>query len=560
VIDYTVRAIEYALHATDKANRRSYGNWTILAAKRFLGDLKRAKAKKPPFYFSVSQANKACAFVEQLPHVEGVWDTPNIVLHASDIFFICQLFGFRKEDGTRRYTTALKATARKNAKSTICAAIALYCQTMEREIGPQIIAAATTGDQARIVFKIAKRMVEKTQALREAFGLEPFANAIASFSNGGTFKAISAKASTQDGLNPSCLILDEIHAHKNSELLDVLRSAAGARRSPLFLYATTEGYESPGPWHELRDMAKKVLSGKLKADHFLAVYYAIDDDDDEFDESCWIKANPLMDVNPILLTEIRKEAIEAKAMPGKMAEFRIKRMNRQSATAQGWINFDKWKKCGGKVDLEYLKGFPCYGGLDLASTTDLCSFRLVWYVNGVYYTWGRRWVPEEAVKTRTVRGSVPYQSWVESGYIEQTKGDVIDHNVIAAAIIEANERFDIRGIGYDQWNAAQLVAKLEAENVPMQMFIQGPKSYHPAMQEFERAYISGNFRYGHDPVLTWNASNIITRTDQNMNTAPDKKKSPDKIDDMVSLLMAFGVANKTQEASIDDFINNPVIC
>ncbi|MCL6557187.1 MAG: hypothetical protein K6U74_00010 [Firmicutes bacterium] len=918
--DYAARAIEYAEHAVDKKNKGSYGKWTILAAKRFLGDLKRAKAKNPPFYFSVAQANRACAFIEQLPHVEGVWDTPTIVLHDSDIFFICQLFGFRKEDGTRRFTTALKAIARKNAKalaldtpvatpggwstmgdlalgdtvfgadgqpcrvtatspvyidhecyrltfsngeeviadaghlwittarvdkpngkpagnkqtrtrvrttqeivdtlqhgsrrdtnhsiampapldcaeavlpvapytlgawlgdghsagarltcdrndieifdgiridgwpvremsrssgkaslfslsngdrsravrdlslmsalrrmgvlndkhipaeylraslnqrlallqglmdtdgtvskngrvisftgvnerlvcgvaellasmgvkyswrrdplvcngrpvpgvghklqfmafrdelpvfrlrrkldrmllrsdcniasrsrtvqvvaaervqsvpvrcitvdspnhlflcgktmlpthnSTIAAGIALYCQTMEHEVGPQIIAAATTGDQARIVFKIAKRMVEKTPDLREAFGLEAFANAIASFNNGGTFKAISAKASTQDGLNPSCLILDEIHAHKNSELLDVLRSAAGARRNPLFLYATTEGYESPGPWHELRDMAKKVLSGKLVADHFLAVYYAIDDDDDDFDESCWIKANPLMDVNPILLTELRKEAIEAKAMPGKMAEFRIKRLNRQSATAQGWINFDKWKKCAKKVDLEYLKQFPCYGGLDLASTSDLCSFRLVWYVDGVYYTWGRRWVPETAVATRTTRGSVPYQSWVESGYIEQTKGEITDYGVVAAAIIEACERFNVQGIGYDQWNAAQLVAKLEAENIPMQIFIQGPKSYHPAMQEFERAYVSGNFHYGHDPVLTWNASNLVTRTDQNMNTAPDKKKSSDKIDDMVALLMAFGVVNQTRDTNIDDFINNPVIC
>lgn len=559
MIDYVLRAVTYAEKAQDKKNKRTYGKWTRLAAKRFLSDLKRARSRCPPFYFSESQANRACYFIEQLPHVEGVWDAKTITLHESDIFFVCNLFGFRKEDGTRRFTTALKATARKNAKSTICAAIALYCQAMEREVGPQIIAAATTGDQARIVFKIAKRMVEQTPALREAFGLEAFANAIASFNNGGTFKAISAKASTQDGLNPSCLILDEIHAHKNSELLDVLRSAAGARRSPLFLYATTEGYESPGPWHELRDMTKKVLEGKLVADHFFAVYYAIDDDDDEFNESCWIKANPLIEVNPFLLAEMRKEAIEARAMPGKMAEFRIKRLNRQSATSQGWINFDKWKKCAKPVDLEFLKPYPCFGGLDLASTQDLCSFRLLWYVDGAYYTWGRRWVPAVAVKNRTTRGSVPYQSWVESGYIEQTPGDITDHDIVGAAIVDACQRFNVQSIGYDQWNAAQLVSKLEAENIPMELFIQGPKSYHPAMQEFERAYVSGNFRYGHDPVLTWNASNIITFTDRNMNTSPDKKKSPDKIDDMVALLMAFGVATRTRESNIDDFINNPVI-
>lgn len=551
--DYSGRAVAYASHAADKKTK-TVGKWTRLAAKRFLDDLKRAKLKHPPFYFSESQANRVCAFIEQLPHVEGVWDTPTITLHDSDIFFLCQLFGFRKEDGGRRYTTALKATARKNAKSTICAAIALYCQTMEREVGPQIIAAATTGDQARIVFKIAKRMVEQTPDLREAFGLEAFAQAIASFGNGGTFKAISAKASTQDGLNPSCLILDEIHAHKNSDLLDVLRSAAGARKNPLFLYATTEGYESPGPWHELRDMAKQVLGGKLQADHFLVSYYAIDDGDDEFNESCWIKANPLMDVNPILLTEIRKEAIEARAMPGKMAEFRIKRLNRQSATSQGWVNFDKWKKCSRPVDLEFLRQHPCYGGLDLASTSDLCSFRMLWYVDGVYYTWGKRWVPAAAVKTRTARGSVPYQAWAEAGHLTMTPGEITDYDIVAAEIIDISERFNLQSVGYDPWNAAQLVAKLQDANVPMQLFIQGAKSYHPAMQEFERAYTSGNFRYGTDPVLTWNASNIVTRTDANMNLAPDKKKSADKIDDMVALLMAFGVANQKIDTPVPGII------
>src|SRR5690606_250720 len=142
--------------------------------------------------------------------------------------------------------------------------------------GPQVITAATTGQQARIVFKVAKTMVEKTADLREAFGLEPMANAIASYHNGGTFKPINAKASTQDGLNPSCSILDELHAHKNHDLLNVLKSAAGARKNPLFLYLTTEGYDSPGPWAEEREFAKKVLRGLVEADHYLCLYFAVD--------------------------------------------------------------------------------------------------------------------------------------------------------------------------------------------------------------------------------------------------------------------------------------------
>lgn len=546
--NYVEIAKAYANKATSKKHKHEFGKYVILAAKRFLNDLKRTEKEDCPFYFSEEHAVDACGFIELLPHVEGTWDTPTLTLHDSDVFFIANLFGFRKHsDGTRRFTTALKAIARKNAKSTVAGAIALYCQLCEGEQGPQVVSAATTGSQARIVFNVAKRMVEKTSDLREAFLVEPFANAIASYENGGTFKPINAKASTQDGLNPSCVVLDEIHAHKDSDLLNVLRSAAGARRSPLFLYATTEGYETPGPWPELRTFAKQVLEGIIEADHFLAVYYAIDDEDDEFDERVWIKANPLIEVNPILLEEIKKEAIEAKGMPGKQAEFRIKRVNRQSSTSRGKIIYDKWKTCDGEVDLDWLISYPCWGGLDLASTQDLTSFRLLWLVDNIYYTWGRRWVPENAVKSRTVRGTVPYSAWVESGYLEQTPGDVTDYDYIADAVRDANEKFNIQSIGYDPWNAAQTTSKLKNEGIPLEPFIQGPKSYHPAIQAFDSAYISGNFRHGGDPVLTWCAANLIVRQDANMNEAPDKKKAPDKIDDMVALLMAFGRSLEKEE-------------
>ena len=558
--NYVEIAKAYAAEAASEKNKDRFGKWVRLAAQRFQNDLKRAAKKDAPFRFDEWEASNPCDFIEKLPHVEGSWDTKTITLHKSDVFFIVNLFGFRKPDGTRRFTTALKAIARKNAKSTIAAGIGLYCQNCEDETGPQVVTGATTGQQARIVFNVAKRMVEKTPQLREAFGLEPFANAIASYNNGGTYKPINAKASTQDGLNPSAVILDEIHAHKNHDLLNVLQSAAGARANPLFLYVTTEGYESPGPWPELRHFAKQVLEGVVEADHFLALYYAVDDKDDDFDSSAWVKANPLMECNPILKTEIEKAAIDAKAMPGRHAEFKIKRLNRPSASAESWVNLTKWRACGTPVDLEWLEEYPCFAGMDLASNDDLCSWRLVWLVDGHFYTWGRRWVCTETVSKRTARGTVPYAGWVSSGHIEQTEGAVIDNDVVEARILEDCARFNVQAVHYDPWNAKRLVAKLEAAGIKMEPFIQGPKSYHPAMQEFERAYMAGNFSHGGDPVLTWCASNLVTRTDQNNNNAPDKKKSPDKIDDAVAMLMAFGgwVSEQTDD-DISDFINSPVI-
>lgn len=530
-----------------------------MACKRFLNDLKRAGKSNPPFLFDDSEVDSACEFMSNLPHVEGSWDSETIELTDFQVFFITNLFGFRKKDGTRRFSSALFAVARKNAKSTLAAGIGLYCLTMEDENGPQSISAATTGDQARIVFNVARRMVERTPDLQSAFNLRAFTRAVACYDNGGIMKAINAKASTQDGLNPSCSILDEIHAHKTHDLLNVIQSAAGARKNPLFLYTTTEGYETPGPWPELRKFAQNVLEDHIKADHFLALIYCIDDDDDEFDSKVWQKANPLLEHNEVLFNAIEKDAQEAKAMPGRHAEFLIKRVNRQSSTVKGWIDLQKWKKCAGPVDLDELKDHPCFGAIDLASTRDLTSFRIVWIVDNIIYTHGWRWVPQATIELRKQRNLVPYPGWVRMGHMIETDGEVTDYDAVFNKVIEFSESFNLIEVAYDTWNAAGIETRLLKEGIEMVPFIQGPKSYHPPMKFFEETYIDGRFRHGGDPVLTWCASNLVPRYDQNMNMAPDKKKSSDKIDDMTALLMAIGRAMPTEEDdNLDDFLKDPI--
>ena len=554
--------INWTSIAKDYAKRKGkdrLGKWARLACDRFLADLEKA-GKGKDFFYSDDEAVKVCEFVSNLPHVEGKWKSDNIALEPFQVFLLCNLFGFRNPDGSRRFTSALFALARKNAKSTIAAAIGLYCLTMEDETGPQVISAATTGDQAAIVFNTAKRMVDKTQDFRDGLGVEVLSRSVVCLPSGGVMKPINAKASTQDGLNPSCIILDEIHAHKSHDLLNVLQSAAGARRNPLFMYTTTEGYETPGPWPEMRKFAQQVLEGVVEADHFFAVIYAIDDADNEFDDKVWIKANPLIEANPLLKDAIRKDAIDAQAMPGRHAEFLIKRMNRQASTAQGWIDLQRWKACAGPVPLDELKDWPCYGAIDLASTRDLTSFRLVWLKDGIIYTHGWRWVPTTTVAVRSQRNLVPYAGWVRTGHMIETPGDVTDYDVVFNKIIEASQQFNLVRVAYDTWNAAQIASKLERNNITMEQYIQGPKSYHPAMKYFEEAYYDGRFRHGGDPVLTWCASNIVPRTDQNMNMAPDKKRSADKIDDMTALLMAIGImVRDPAQEDIDAFLNDPLV-
>lgn len=533
-----------------------------LAARRFIRDLKRAQGPRPPFYFSPKRANAHCEFIENCPHVEGSWDSDNITLVPAQVFFVVNLFGFRNTvDGGRRFTEALYATARKNAKSTLIAAIELSCYCLEREEGPQVLSAATTGAQARIIWGIAKRMVERSPGMRAAFDLEPYSNAIARPEVGGTFKPINSKASTQDGLNPSVSALDEVHAHKTHDLLNVLRSAAGARRNPLFLYTTTEGYETPGPWPELRNFAKQVLQRLFRADHFLAVIYALDDEDsedDEFNEAKWVKANPLWDVNPMIRTEMRKLAVNARSMPGTLAEFRIKRLNRPAAAATAWVNLTRWRKCGGAIPLERLRGAPCSAAFDLANTMDMNAWALLWLLDGEFYAKLRYWVPESAVAQRTERRTVPYAGWVKAGWITQTPGDTTDYSWIERDILADFETYGPTKVGFDPWNATATAANLTNQGVPLEQFIQGPRSYNPAMRAMELAYTSGRFHHGGNPVLQWNAANVVPRRDVNLNLAPDRKRSADKIDGMCALLMAFGLLASDDSEAFAHFLDNVV--
>jgi phage terminase large subunit-like protein len=165
------------------------------------------------------------------------------------------------------------------------------------------------------------------------------------------------------------------------------------------------------------------------------------------------------------------------------------------------------------------------------------------------------------VAQRTQRGTVPYAGWVETGLLEQTEGEVTDYAVVEQAVMDVMRGFNVQQIAFDSWNATELVSRLIASDVPMVEFIQGPKSYHPAMQEMERLYVTKKLAHGGDPVLSWCASNLVARRDVNLNMAPDKKKSADKIDDMTALLMALGISLTSEEATgdMEGFFSAPVI-
>jgi phage terminase large subunit-like protein len=519
-------AVAYAKKAQKS---KDHGKWSRLACRRFLDDLKK-------WDFDKAKAENACYFMDQLPHVKGNWGTREIVWHDSYVLLTCALFGFRRKDGRRRFTDVLLWIARKNAKSLWAAGIGLYALCADGENGPEVISAATTGAQARIVWNLAKRQVEMTPDLADFYLLEAMANSIPCWSNGGYFQPVNSKASTLDGLNPSCTIVDEIHAHKDPNLINVLVSAAGARSQPLRVYVTTEGYMNPGPWPELRSYAQGVLSGAIKADHFLAMGFAIDKGDDEFDPKCWIKANPLISVNPLLQEQIETAAAEAKAMPNKRAEFVIKRCNRAAAASDSWVDLQEWLKCTAKPVMSDL----CYGGMDLASTRDMASWGMYSETDGVGSCIVRNFIPEDKFEVRRAGGMLDLVGWRDTEHLIVTPGKVIDNDIVLEQILQDCEKYGITTIAYDPWNSADIVKRLTDAGITMFPSRQGAQTYHPSMQYLEEKYIGGLLRHGGNPVLDWQANNMVPRFDVNLNMAPDKRKSADKIDGMCALLMAIG--------------------
>jgi phage terminase large subunit-like protein len=591
--DFVSVALGYAQDAAgDKAGAR-YCEFVRQAATRFLNDLKRSVRKGCPFYFSPWHGNDICDFIERLPHVAGSWDSPTIKLEPAQIFILVNVFGFRRHlDDRRRFTRAYIEMARKNAKSTLTAGIALYCLTCEGELGPEIVIGATTGAQADKVFKPAKLMVDRVSALREAFNVKGWARSITCGDNGGTVQPINAKSSTQDGWNPFVGILDELHAHKDRGLFDVIRSAFGARKQPLMWMITTAGYNVRGVCYEQRSLLVKILSGAVEADHYFGIIYTIDEGDDVFDERTWGKANPLLE-SAVDLDELRGYAIEAKASPASLGEFKTKRLNVWLNAASAWLSVESWKKATiDGLDWSDFTGLECTIGADLADKDDITAVMLIGtQPDGRIICKPVFFLPASALvrETQNDTGQSTYGVWAGHnggpalddddlaglpdlfakrpdgnldwskpvselppawrGDLLVTPGDFVDHNTVEQFIRWLVATQSVRKITFDQFAAAQQMASRLNDDLgsgddalAVVLHKSAPNVTDPA-KELEARVKAGPHQIGHDgnPVMTWMVSNAVVTRHVNQTLIPKKENasSPNKIDGVDALINAL---------------------
>lgn len=514
--------------------------------------------------FNIKKAEKVKDFIEKYcTYSSGEWaGKPFRLLPWQWDDLIKPLFG-TMHDGHRQYRTAYVEIPKKNGKTELVAAIGLYMLTNDGEIGAQVYCAAADREQATLVYQAASVMVRNSGTLSEHLKCLDSRKEIRYPKKNSFLKVLSSESYTKHGINPSCVIVDEIHAHPNGELYEILTSGTDyARRQQVVLVITTAGiYDKNSIWWKLRTRAQQVKEGIIEDPRFLPVLYLADPEkDDPADEELWKRVNPSLG-QIFTLDKIRQDYEEAKNDPVDFQNFLRFRLNIPIKSLSRFMPIDKWDACDGDVDFESLKGRICYGGLDLSSKIDLAAFVLVFeplQEGEPYDVVCRFYCPEENILKRSRVDKVPYDIWAKQGFITATPGNVVDYDWIKKDVFDAAKEYDMREIGFDSWNAQATATDIMNELNPsgyengfqMVEMRQGPKTFNEPMKDLLVRVMKGQIRHGGNPVLRWNADNLVARKDANGNFAPDKEKAVDKIDGMVALFMAWGRAMMKQESEL----------
>ncbi len=446
-------------------------------------------------------------------------------------------------DGKRIVREAFIFLPRKNGKSELAAAIGLYHLLFDGEKGAEAYLAATDSDQASLVYGAAAAMVRADPNLLKRCKVLDATKRIIVPGTNSFLRVIPADDAGAHGFNPSLVIYDELHAAPNRDLYDVLRTGQGGRSEPLFITITTAGFDRKSICYERYNYACKVRDGIIDDPTFLPIIYEALPEDDWHDEKVWKKANPaLRGKTPFRnIEEMRRMSKEADQIVAMQNTFRRLYLNQWTEQDVRWIDNAAWKGCAA-VPAAF-EGRRCVGALDLATTTDIAALVLLFPADdGFYDILPKFWVPREGARKRSLRDRVPYEQWISEGWITATDGDVIDYDRIRADLRELGEHFDIEQIAIDRWNATQLTTQLGGDGFEMVPFGQGFASMSAPSKEFEKLIIGKKYRHGGNPVLAWMATNVAAETDAAGNVKPSKKKSTERIDGIVALIMATGLA------------------
>lgn len=550
---YGARAYHYAHQVVEGETPAC--KWTRLACQRFIDDLHRDDV---PWAYSPDHAEEVCQFIEGLRHIKGRWARlkERIKLEDWQCFIVCNLFGFVYRydvydqdtgdligiEGCRRFREAYIEVPRKNAKTTLAAAIALYMLAKDGEAGAEVYTAATSREQAKICFGIAREMAIKAPEVLPGIGIR--ANHLNDIENGSIFKPLHAQGSALDGLSVHLSVNDELHAwnNKKREVWNVIETACGSRDQSMMLSITTAGSDVDGVCYEKHCYTRETLEAQPedRNDFFFCIIWSIDEGDDWKDRDIWIKANPNygVSVSPLDMMALAKKA---EKLPSERFTFQTKRLNLWLTSAANWMDMELWDKCGDpELMLEHFEGEECVLGNDHASKRDITAQAVVFrrMIEGKpnLYAFLNYYLPERAVE----RSVQQYGGWVRRGLIKTTPGAMINVDYVEQDTKELADRFPVREIAVDPGhNTTQYAAHMEEEGFEVIDVRPSALNFSEPMKWLEAYVAEGRFHFNGDPVLTWMVSNVVVKPDFKDNIFPRKERDANKIDGVIALLMAI---------------------
>lgn len=524
---------------------RPLGKYERLAHERQERDLKDGAARG--LTFDAEAGDRVVEFVERYcKHHKGEWAGKPLKLEEWQKFIVRTVFGWKRADGTRRFRTCYAEVPRKNGKSTLIAAVGLYLLVGDNEPGAEVYSSATKRDQARIVWSDAAAMVRASTELKRF--VKAYRSNLSCQRLGSKFEPLGADGNTLDGLNPHGNLVDELHAHKDRGVWDVLDTAMGARRQPLTIAITTAGtYNAEAIGWQMHDQATKVLEGVFADDSFFAFIAAADEGDDFFSEVAQQKANPGYGVS-VKPDYLAKQAEKAKRQPSFTNEYLRLHLNIWTQQVTRWLPLERWTECdpvepSRELAAERetsLEGKPCFGGLDLSTKLDLSAFALVFPGEGdTIDVVCRFWLPEATAQAYARKGRRHYETWARDGWLTLTPGDVVDYEFIRAEVNALAKRFSVQTVAFDPWGSTDVATRLLGDGVPMVECRQGFKTLSEPSKDFEARIVGKKVRHAGNPVLRFCVSNAVVSTDAAGNIKPDKEKASDKIDGVVACVMAL---------------------
>lgn len=530
------------------------GKWVRLAAQRHLYDLERVGNDEFPYIFDPARAERVFAFFRFCRHVKGPLAGQPIELELWQRFIFGSIFGWvHKDTGLRRYRKAYVQVARGNGKSTLLSGLGLYMLMADGEAGAEVYATATMREQARIVYDAARIMAVWSPDLLKR--LEPGKMETIHPASSSRFMPLSKDTKSLDGLNPHLGIIDEFHAHPTREMYDLLVSAMGKRLQPLLFIITTAGFDLASPCYEEYTYLTKVLTGELENEQYFAYIAQLDSEDNPQDESCWVKANPLLATIASGMEYLRAELQAALDVPSKMRNFLTKNLNMWvEQREQGYISMDKWRACAAseKNLMPDLSGRECYIGVDLGSKIDLTSVAVEFPLkDGRFAVLSHSFIPEDKMRERMKTDRQPYDAWARLGWLTVVPGAVVDQQAILDWIDNAvaENGWQVREVCVDPWNATQFAIDLQKRGYTVVEITQGIRTLSLPTKDFREKVLEGKIIHDGGLVLTWAMGNAIERQDHNGNIMLDKQKSRERIDPVAALMNAHARAmhHETEE-------------